>query len=40
MDRVGHNDPETTLAVYTHVSQEMKRTTVKAVKKIGEQIKA
>lgn len=40
MDRVGHNDPETTLAVYTHVSQEMKRTTVKAVEKIGKQIKA
>lgn len=35
MQRVGHNEPRTTLAVYTHVTEEMQKELNKAITKIG-----
>ena len=35
MQRVGHNDPNTTLAVYTHVTEKMQSATANAVNSIG-----
>ena len=31
MQRVGHNDPKTTLAVYSHVSKELEEKVVKTL---------
>ncbi len=38
MERVGHNEPRTTLAVYTHVTDEMKSELNNAINKIGSAI--
>ena len=38
MERVGHNEPRTTLAVYTHVTDEMKSELNTAINKIGSAI--
>lgn len=38
MARVGHNEPRTTLAVYTHVTDEMKKQVTKAVTSISQSI--
>ena len=35
MERVGHNDPRTTLAIYTHVTDEMKRKVNTAITNMG-----
>ena len=38
MEHVGHNEPRTTLAVYTHVTDEMKSELNTAINKIGSAI--
>ena len=38
MECVGHNEPHTTLAVYTHVTDEMKSELNNAINKIGSAI--
>ena len=38
MERVGHNEPRTTLAVYTHVTDEMKKGMNLAINSIGKVI--
>lgn len=38
MERVGHNEPRTTLAVYTHVTDEMRGELKKALEKINHDI--
>lgn len=38
MERVGHNEPRTTLAVYTHVTDEMKKEMNLAINSIGKVI--
>lgn len=38
MERVGHNDPRTTLAIYTHVTDEMKKEVANAINNIGNAI--
>ena len=38
MECVGHNEPHTTLAVYTHVTDEMKSELNTAINKIGSAI--
>ena len=35
MERVGHNEPRTTLAIYTHVTDEMEKEVSNAINKIG-----
>ena len=34
MQRVGHNEPATTLSVYTHVTDAMENEAVEAIEKI------
>lgn len=34
MERVGHNDPNTTLKIYTHVTDKMKQKTIKQLENI------
>ena len=34
MQRVGHNEPRTTMAVYTHVTESMKQEAVAALNRI------
>ncbi len=38
MERVGHNDPRTTLSIYTHVTGEMKEVTVKALNSLSKNL--
>ena len=38
MERVGHNEPRTTLAIYTHVTDEMKKELNNAITNIGNSI--
>lgn len=33
MQRVGHNDPATTMSIYTHVTESMSREAVKAMER-------
>lgn len=35
MERVGHNEPRTTLAIYTHVTDEMKQEVNAAITNMG-----
>lgn len=38
MERVGHNEPRTTLAIYTHVTDEMQKEVASAINNIGKVI--
>ena len=35
MKRVGHNDPKTTLAIYTHVTESMEKQLQDSLKKMS-----
>lgn len=39
MQRVGHNDPQTTLKVYTHTTEEMKKAADAAINTIGQRLR-
>jgi integrase len=40
MARVGHNDPSTTLEIYTHATNDMKNQATEAINRIGKRINA
>lgn len=40
MERIGHNEPRTTLAIYTHVTDDMQKEIHKAISRIGKSINA
>lgn len=38
MERVGHNEPRTTLAIYTHMTDEMEKEVSNAINSIGQSV--